>query len=519
MSNDVRVDVSLDTKQAEKDAEGFKGKILGAFGDMSKIAGGMFMNQGASAAVGFLKDAAIAAAEDEAATKRLDQALRNAGGAFDENKAKVEARIKAGQDLAFTDDQVRDSFQQLLAATGDTDEALRRQALAMDFSRGAGISLEQASRLLGKVTDENVEAFKRMGITIGEGATEAEAFAVIQGKFAGQSEAYAKSTAGQFEQAKIRMSEVKEEIGAKLLPVITQLALVFLNDVVPAIEKFVAVAGPAISKFATDVKGYWESDIKPAIDNLIAAWQKVDQVVIPILAMIVKDVARVAEAVALSVGIIVDLLQGDFSGAWEKAKEIVNLAIEAIRDKLMMLKDIGTKAIEGMRDGIVETWNTWVGPFFKRLPQTILDLIGDLGRLLFEAGADLIRGLVKGMLSIPIPNPLDLIKGNGSGSFNTGAGSGYSSSVQPLTGGGGGGGGGVPTGAYGLPLQWNGTNWYDANAGAYNTSKPGGGVYYGIGSGGPGGVTIIQNIENVGSGAEAKQMMGDAAWALAAQGV
>lgn len=479
----VRVDVSLDTKQAEKDAEGFKGKILGAFSEMGKVAGGFLMAQGAQSAVGFLKDAAIAAAEDEAATKRLDQALRNAGGAFDENKAKVEARIKAGQDLAFTDDQVRDSFQQLLAATGDTDEALRRQALAMDFSRGAGISLEQASRLLGKVTDENVEAFKRMGITIGEGATEAEAFAVIQGKFAGQSEAYAKSTAGQFEQAKIRMSEVKEEIGAKLLPVITQLALVFLNDVVPAIEKFVAVAGPAISKFATDVKGYWESDIKPAIDNLVAAWQKVDQVVIPILKMIIDDVKRVAEVVALSLGIIVDLLSGDFSGAWNKAKEVVELAIGSITEKLGLLKEVGVKAIEGLRDGIVETWNTWVGPFFERLPQAILDAIGDLGGWMFELGKKAIRAFIDGLLSIPIPNPLDFIKGNGSGSFNTGA-AGYGSSVQPLTGGGGGGaGGGVPTGAYGLPLQWNGTSWYDANAGAYNTSKPGGGVYYGIGAG------------------------------------
>ena len=100
--------------------------------------------------------------------------------AYDENLDKVNAAIDAGQKKAFTDDQVRDSFQQPLAATGDVNEALNRQQLAMDLSRGAGISLEAASRMVGKVTDENVQAFKRMGITIADGATEAEALAACR---------------------------------------------------------------------------------------------------------------------------------------------------------------------------------------------------------------------------------------------------------------------------------------------------------------------------------------------------
>jgi hypothetical protein len=43
MANDVRVEVELDTDRAEKDAEGLKGKLSKAFGDMGKIAGGIFM--------------------------------------------------------------------------------------------------------------------------------------------------------------------------------------------------------------------------------------------------------------------------------------------------------------------------------------------------------------------------------------------------------------------------------------------------------------------------------------------
>src|SRR5207249_3068232 len=110
--------------------------------------------------------------------------------------------IATGQKLGFEDDEIRNSFVKLAAATQSSDEAFKRQALAEDLARGAGIELTQASALLGKVTDENVNVFKRMGITLEKGSTEVELFAAIQQRFGGQAEAYAKSTAGQFEQAK-----------------------------------------------------------------------------------------------------------------------------------------------------------------------------------------------------------------------------------------------------------------------------------------------------------------------------
>lgn len=252
--------VQRDIKGVSDRAEGGAGplgKFGGALGEVAKIAGGFILAQGIMQAPGFFMDAARAAAEDEAATLRLEQALRNAGGAFDADLAKVNDRIAAGQKLAFSDDDVRDSFQKLLAATGDTDEALRRQTLAMDLARGAGIPLAQASTLLGKINAENVEVFKRMGITIGENATEADALAAVQAKFGGQSEAYAKSTAGQFEQLKIRMGEAKETLGAALLPVMISVAGVLADRVVPAIEAAAtwisSHLGPAIQNLQTYV--------------------------------------------------------------------------------------------------------------------------------------------------------------------------------------------------------------------------------------------------------------------------
>jgi len=72
----------------------------------------------------------------------------------------------------------------------------------MDLARGAGIPLEVATRMLGKLNGEAVELFERMGMVLGENATEADALAAVQAKFGGQAEAYAKSTDGQFEQTR-----------------------------------------------------------------------------------------------------------------------------------------------------------------------------------------------------------------------------------------------------------------------------------------------------------------------------
>lgn len=343
------------------------GKLSGLTSTIAGVAGGFLAAEGIKAGAGFLIDAAKAAAEDEAATQRLEQSLRNAGGAFDENIQKVNERIDAGQKLAYSDDEVRDSFQQLLAATGDTDEALRRQAIAMDLSRGAGISLEQASKMVGKVNEENVEAFKRLGITIGEGASETEALAAVQAKFAGQADTYAKSTAGQMEQAKLRMGELKEQLGTALLPAFTAFANFLVGTVLPAVERFANAAGPKIQEFAQKVRQYWESDIKPALDAMVAAWEKLQPVIKPILEQVANVVEHTVRTIALALGIVIDLLGGDFSGAWKKAKELVDEQVRYIKETVenlasfieglvpLVLKaatEVGSAIIEGIKAGI-----------------------------------------------------------------------------------------------------------------------------------------------------------------------
>ena len=163
--------------------------IGGALGDTAKIAGGFVLGEGLTRAPGFLLDAAQAAADDAANVAKLKQAVENTGAAWSDYSDQLDQVIEDGQRKAYTDDQVRNSLALLVAQTGNAGEAQKRFALAMDLSRGAGIDLETASKLLGKVTEENVNVLGRYGIKVKEGASETELFGAIQQKFGGQADA------------------------------------------------------------------------------------------------------------------------------------------------------------------------------------------------------------------------------------------------------------------------------------------------------------------------------------------
>lgn len=149
-------------------AEGKLAKLKGSVANMSAMWSAL--GAASTAAMGFLSDAANAAAEDSASNDRLSQAIKNTGSALDANSPSIQAVIAANQDLAFSDDETRDSLALLIPATGSLDEALKRQKLAMDLARGTGMDLTTASKLLGKVTDENIGVLKRYGINLKEGS-------------------------------------------------------------------------------------------------------------------------------------------------------------------------------------------------------------------------------------------------------------------------------------------------------------------------------------------------------------
>ena len=276
------------------------GKALGSVGS---IAAGFVVGQGLLKLPGLLTGMAQAAADDAQSVAKLRQAVENSGASWDSMSASLEATIATGQKMAFTDDQVRDALSMMTAQTGSAEEAQKRLGLAMDLARGANIDVATASKLLGRVTEDNVNVLGRYGITVAEGATETELFAQIQQRFGGQASAFAESTSGQFAVAKIRIEEAKEALGAQLLPVMAAVANVLATRVLPAIEGMIGGLSELVHLFSVGFGGGQIggefSDIEMAAfrfgqvmrEDIVPAVQSVAGFLRDDLAPVLKDIA------------------------------------------------------------------------------------------------------------------------------------------------------------------------------------------------------------------------------------
>jgi hypothetical protein len=164
---------------------------------------------------------AKAAAEEEASIERVAKSIQNTGvknwrALSDETERLIKGWERT---TAYADNEMRDALAMLVNMTGDYKQSIQQLPIAMDFARGANIDLTLAAKLLGKVTDENTQALKKYGITVKDGAKETDVLLAVQQKFGGQSAAFAKTAQGQWQILTNQIDNLKEDIGAALLPV------------------------------------------------------------------------------------------------------------------------------------------------------------------------------------------------------------------------------------------------------------------------------------------------------------
>jgi hypothetical protein len=247
------------------------------------------------AAVGAYAVSAIkAAAEDQASQVRLQNALRNTVGATDEAIDAAERYI-AQQSLAtgVTDDQLRPALERLTRSTKDIAEAQKLTNLALDIAAAKNIDVTTVANALAKANDGQTNALRKLGITLGDNATNLAEYNKLQKslekaqldanfaleEYGPKSEQYIKASAkvaditqkandvamqgidifgelgeefagaaseaantfeGQMARLKVGLDEAKESLGAALLPTV-QNFIAFLNDTgIPTLNAFIA---------------------------------------------------------------------------------------------------------------------------------------------------------------------------------------------------------------------------------------------------------------------------------------
>jgi hypothetical protein len=296
---------------------------------------------------GALMDANKAADEEQVGMNRLYTTMQANVKGWDGNTDSVEAYISKQQELAFGDDQLRDSLNILVGQTHDMTEAQGLQTTAMDLARAKNIDLQTASKLVGKVDMDNLAALKKLGIEVTDHMTKEQALAAIRQQTAGQAEAYANTTEGAMTRLQTNMGNVVESIGHTILPKITE-ALGGVADF---------VASPAFQGLIEGAIGF----VTTAFDNL----GKIIDFLTPILQPVV--VAFQGLITAISGG-------GDPMAAFGTLLGTIGTAISDLGGKVLA-------AVGEALPGILAKLGEWGAAFINWIGPQIPPMLAKLGEL------------------------------------------------------------------------------------------------------------------------------------------
>ncbi|KKT72757.1 MAG: TMP repeat protein [Candidatus Collierbacteria bacterium GW2011_GWB1_44_6] len=214
--------------EASKSLKGFKKNVAEGLADVGKgltVAGG--------AITAFMGLSVKASAEAEEQIAKFDAVLNTMGSTAVGLRSKILEVASASSKLGFDDEATALSVAKLYQRTGDLNQAISLNALAMDLSRAKSIDLADASNMVGLVLSGNSRVLKQYGIDIKDSLSPAEALKDLQGKLAGQSEAFAGTFSGQMAVFNENFTNLRETIGASLMPILNQ----FLQKVTGVITK------------------------------------------------------------------------------------------------------------------------------------------------------------------------------------------------------------------------------------------------------------------------------------------
>ena len=236
----------------------------------------------------YLGDSIKAAQEEEVSIAKLTTSLKANIAGWDGNTDAIEAVLAARMKLGFSDDEQRTSLTMLIAITHDATKALDIQRTAMDLARMRGMSLADATTLLGKVAGGNIGILSRYGIKIAKGASTTEALAAIQKLAAGQAVAYGKASAGASQRLNVALGELSETVG-KLIAGPAADFTGWLADLISVSDRLT----PKMQGIADKISGIHDAASEDggagnwfgtgtALDSVVDAWNAVNDAIAPV---------------------------------------------------------------------------------------------------------------------------------------------------------------------------------------------------------------------------------------------
>lgn len=294
-------------------------------------------------------------------------------------KAFKEASEKVTQ-LGFDDEDAAVSMSKFFQRTGDVNQALNLNRVAMDLSRAKHIELEDAGRMVNLVLSGNARALKEYGIVLDETKSPLEAIGELHDKVRGQAEAFANTTEGKLAIMGQSWTNLKETIGAVFAPYVNQALgsiIGILNhlqsvDIAGTFElwkqKIVDFFVNLDSQFSilqffkdswTEIVDFFNTFLKPAWDSLTKTIYDNREMLKELFANFVKFVAMFGEGTVVAVigGVTLafkglELAINVTKGAIEIISDAINGMVSLVQlalDQLAKLSaKVGLSSISGM---------------------------------------------------------------------------------------------------------------------------------------------------------------------------
>ena len=341
-------DLNKSLKAGAADVDTFGDKI----GKAGKMIGAAFAAAAAAAAAYAIKigiDGVKAAIEDEKAQTQLALALENATGATKAQIAETEKQIlKMSLASGVADDDLRPSLARLARATGDTEEAQKLLAMAMDISAATGKPLETVSNALAKGFEGNSAALGKLGIGLSAAEIKTMTFTDVQGKltelFGGAAAANAETYSGKIARMQVAFNEAKETIGIALLPILEKLMNFINENALPAIEAFAGAFsvtnGQGLGKIITDVVAVVRDVAEPIFKAMMGTFDKLKKVIIDnkdnfqaffdVVKAYAPILGKTIGAAVTVVGDIAEVVLAIFAKVLGALKPLINTAIDGI---------------------------------------------------------------------------------------------------------------------------------------------------------------------------------------------
>lgn len=381
-------------KKSLEEADGF----LGKFGGSIKAVG-VAAAAGVGALAAGIGVAAKAAMDDQKSFVSLENTIRNVTGAtHDQIKAVDEQIGKMSLATGVADDKLRPAFEALVRGTRDTDQAMSQMNLVLDISTGLQMDATTVADALAKAQQGNTKALKalspEMAAMIKEGAGMNEILDALTANFYGAASAAANTFAGRIERLKVFGSELVEQFGYYLLPVIEKFATFIMDELVPAFQTLVDKYGPAVASALQRIGDFVGEKVVPVIrDFLLPTLETLFSVFATKIVPVIRDVA-------------VKVFEG-----LSRIFDIVRTKVEENSETIENLREFFVAIVSFVQKYVAPTLINVLGAAFTVVAKlvgplidvlfTLMGALADVGKFLLKIAGFVIRtfeGMVNGVI-------------------------------------------------------------------------------------------------------------------------